>query len=226
MRELSNIFSGVNISRMGFGFLGVLCFVLLAAALALAARSATITGGAARPATPHVVIDTLNMIHWLDSRPTADEIITGIDATAAAFRERYAGRVMYVMKDRNTEFATEKTYRRLQDCATRNRVYIVIAEKYRDPPTGPAASSIHSSAGRDDFLVGILADRWRCKAVTNDRFRDFAEFRHTLPPFYATEFAYWRALPQREFFKPGSTAYARLRRPRTITFEEFFHGGG
>jgi len=183
------------------------------------------TRGARAPkkrASQHVVVDTLNLAHWLSEKPlSVSEIIATIDETAPALKKQFSGRVMYVLKDRESRLTSEAAHRAYQDCAERNRVYVIIAEKYADPPSGNARTAAHSARGRDDFLVSVLADRWRCLALTEDRLRDFREFRQTLQPFHAYEFAYWRDRPAREYFRPESVAYSRLRKPRTASFSEY-----
>jgi len=175
----------------------------------------------------HLVVDTLNLAHWRRAPAGKQEITTAavidtIDATAAALRARHPGRVMYVLKDRESRASGAATHAALADCAKRNQVYIILAERYSDPPRGNPRSGAHSARGRDDFLLAVLAARWRCAALTEDRFRDFGEFRSTLQPFHATEFAYWSNLPTREYYRPESPAYSRLKAPRTVRYADYF----
>jgi hypothetical protein len=213
--------------------------VLARASRGLAAPSpeagATLIFGAAGPRrgpdyakSSHIVVDTLNLVHWLGraSEPgralTPDLIAEAIDRTAPALLKRHPGRVMYVLKDRESQFndeAAREVYRR---AAERNKVYVLLAERYSDPPKGVAESPEHSAQGRDDFFIALLAHRWRCAVLTEDRLRDFDRFRATVQPFHVYEFAFWRALPHREFVRPESPAYARLKKPRMVRYAEYF----
>jgi hypothetical protein len=212
--------------------------VLACARRGLAAPSgATLIFGAAGPRrgadyakSSHIVVDTLNLAHWLGRASgqgralTPDLIAEAIDRTAPALLKRHPGRVMYVLKDRESQFndeAAREVYRR---AAERNKVYVLLAERYSDPPKGVAESPEHSAQGRDDFFIALLAHRWRCAVLTEDRLRDFDRFRATVQPFHVYEFAFWRALPHHEFVRPESPAYVRLKKPRMVRYAEYFPG--
>lgn len=191
-------------------------------------------------ASKHIVVDTLNLTHWLRSRqagPAAPpgppaaaaigraEIISAVDRTAPALKLRHPGQVIYVLKDRETQFNEQAAHDEFQAAAVRNGVYISVAERYADPPAGAAPSQAHSSRGRDDFYMGLLAHRYRCAVLTGDRLRDFADFRATIPPFHVMEYAFWRRLPHRDFVRPDAAAFARVRKPRTVLPDAYFGDG-
>jgi hypothetical protein len=163
------------------------------------------------------VVDALNLAGGDPARVEA-----AIDGAAPRLKLRHPGRVMFVVKDGEGALATPARRAALQAAAARNGVYVYAAERYADPPAGSASSraaaaaGVHSARGRDDFLAAVLAFRWRCPVLTEDRFRDFAEFRATVRPFHVFEFAFWRATPARDFVDPASAAFARLRRPRGV----------
>ncbi len=198
-----------------------------------AARNFGHSGGAARgpPArfarkSPHLVVDTLNLAHWIrgpnsePARLTPALIVEAIDKTAPALLRQHPGRVMYVLKDRDSQFNDEDAREAYKRAAIRNKVYVCAAERYVDPPRGVAASSAHSAQGRDDFYMALLAWKWRCLVATEDRLRDFPQLRATIQPFHVFEWAFWRDYPVRDFIRPEASAYARVRRPRAVRFEE------
>jgi len=218
----------------------VLCFV--AAAARAGAGSVARGGAASSRASPHIVIDTLNLVHWLApvlastdagsqasaATVTTASIVAAIDRTAPALRARYPGRIMYVLKDRETSHIDADTAKLYQAVAERQRVYVVSAERFRAgtaPGTGAgpapagAAQASHSTQGRDDYFAALLADRYRCTILTNDRLQDFELFRKDVPPFYTIEYAFWRALPVREFVRPSTF---NIRRPKTVMFSTLF----
>lgn len=230
----------------------LLCLVLAAASLGLATASLGLAagrrglparGGAARPrrdpaASPHLVVDTLNLVHWLRAQAPAPsgaapapapapvlglrEILSAVDSTAAPLKAAHPGRVMYVLKDRETCPVDALTRAALKAAAARNGVYIILTEKYPDQeaPRGVAPSKAHSARGRDDFYLALLAERWGCAVATEDRLKDFEQFRKTLQPFLVSEWAYWREGVHRDSVRPESRAYSRLRRPRAVRFRE------
>lgn len=226
----------------------VLLLVCVVAAFALAlahergahARAAVSGGG--RPPLPdkarsaHLVVDTLNLVHWLglaSGAPGAPGGLTpaviaeAVDRTAAALKARHPGRVVYVLKDRESTLNTDASRDVYRAAAERNGVYVVVAERYdaaaapRDGTTA-ATRAEHSARGRDDFLTALLAARYRCAVLTDDRLRDFDRFRATVAPFHTLEYAFWRAAPAREYVRPDAAAYARLRKPRCVRPADYF----
>jgi hypothetical protein len=176
------------------------------------ALAATLVGGGSahtRNARAHVVVDTLNLAHRLRAGGALD-VLAAIDATAPRLRRQYPGRVMYVLKDH-----PHTTDAQLAECAGRNRVYIYNATRFAKglEPAGNPPSESHSAMGRDDHAMGLLAAQYHCAVLTEDRMRDYADFRALLRPYYITEHAFWRDRPARQFVRPESTP--RLRRPPT-----------
>lgn len=224
-------------------FLILLVVLIVAAALvsqtaaALAtSRTAPVVGGHSsltsrqrsstrRQLSPHVIVDTLNLSYWLHGLPPTPALIAStIDQTAESLHTAHAGRIVYVLKDRDSQFNSEAARVIYQQAADRNKVTVCIAERYSDPPAGNRASGNHSARGRDDFYTAILAARYRCAVLTADNFQDFEQFRATLSPFHVLEFTYWRDLPARDFIRPESPQYFRLRKPKTIPPSKYFAG--
>lgn len=187
--------------------------LVLALALALARRRnpRRALGGAA---PTHIVVDLLNLTHALRTSAaaplTTEEIVAAVDRTSACLHREYPGRVVYVVKDRDSRGDTGAAGAAYSAAAVRNQVYVCLVEKYAAAPAAPAA---HSAKGRDDYYMAVLADRYRCPVMTEDRLKDFDEFRDNVAPFHVTEYAYWRAQPAREYVTPASQ---KLRRPRIV----------
>jgi hypothetical protein len=175
---------------------------------------------------PHLVVDTLNLVHWLlrDPRtPLSPGLIAdAVALVAPALSARHPDRVVFVVKDRETVLNGPEAHAAYRAAAEKFGVYFAVAERYAAPPPGPPASAEHSARGRDDFLLAVLASRLRCAALTEDRFRDFARFRATLQPFHFFEFAFWRHLPLRDYVNPASPAFAKLRAPPAVRFSAYF----
>lgn len=206
----------------------VICAILCGIAVATAR---THTGGAdsrqsASARSPHVVVDTLNLAHWLGRGDGPVSVAEAVDSTAPTLRKKWPGRIMYVTKDRESSQPTIDSraaqHAEYAAIAERNRVYLYSVEKYQDPPASSAetnaaiAAAEHTSRGRDDYYTAELARRWKCPVLTEDRMRDFDRFRTAIPPFQVWEFDFARTQPSRDFIRPSDAA--PLRRPRAVRF--------
>ena len=192
-------------------------------------RLPVIGGGVKHTRLPdtHLVVDTLNLAHWLRSSKSnkihqtkpidTKEIISAIDETAPILRRQYK-EVIYVLKDQEAGVFNSQTAVRadLQATAERNRVQIAMAEQ--SDFDSVSKNKTHSSRGRDDFYMCLLAKKYRSAVATEDRLRDFDEFRQTVAPFHTVNFVYWRALPERDFIRPSSSTYERLKKPHLVKF--------
>ena len=186
------------------------------------------------------MVDTLNLMHWLRAQrldvpraqrldvPRADaprqttdaSVIAAIAYAAPRLQKRFSGTITFVLKDRDSRSHAmgSATRAAFQAAAERYRVHIACAERYPDDPARAKPSRTkHSAAGRDDFYMCWLARQHRCCVATEDRLRDFAEFRTTVAPFVAYTFAHWRALPTRDFLRPDAFA---LRPPCAVRFAD------
>lgn len=204
----------------------IVCVIVMAIIVrnASAIHSVKLGGVArSRQKSPHVVVDTLNLTHWMhttsDKRAniTTKTIIKTIEETAPAIRAQYPGRIMYVVKDRESVLNDPDMRVAYAEAATAHNVYIYVVERYEEPPNSSTKAATHSSRGRDDLYMAILARRWKCSVLTEDRFRDFDKFREEVEPFHVYEFAFWRTLPEREYVRPD--ALLGLKRPPSIRYE-------
>ena len=151
--------------------------------------------------------------------------MSAIGRGATALRAQFPGTLTFVLKDQDSALNDGATRAAYQAAAERYRVHIVCAEKYAatqaaSQAASQAAMQAHAASGRDDFYMCLLARKLRCCIATEDRLRDFAEFRGAVAPFISVSFAYWRALPARDYIKPDAGAFARLRRPCLLRFSE------
>ena len=213
-------------------FLVILLVVLAALVLALGvitgAGTGTVSGGADR-AQPmrHLVIDGLNLIHWLHERDNGRALKLDPAAVAAAIkrtapvfrkslRDRY-GLLIYVLKDRDGTLNDSSVRAAYQAAAEQYKVEITCVEQESVKQGGPRS---HASRGRDDFYTCLLAQHYRCAVASEDRMRDFAQFRAEVPPFRTVTFSPWRAIPATDYVRPSDWDYRRLKHPRMVRFEQ------
>ena len=198
----------------------------VAGAFAVGGAAARRPGSSGRRGGPgdHVVVDTLNLTHWNFStarkraRMSAEQIGQTITAAAGILKAKFKGRVMFVIKDREATPNSEKDHERLQALAKQAGVYIMLVEKYAGE--GKQKQTAHAVKGRDDFYMALLAHKWKAPVLSEDRFRDFGEFRQKVPPFRVFEFSYWQDRPTLDFVRPEAFAYRRLRPPAALRYAE------
>lgn len=206
----------------------ILCIVVVVLIILLACvlfpPHKLVIGGARKTKDTHIIVDTLNLTHWRITKAksskhiTLDDVIRTIDETSAEIRKKFPDRVIFVTKDRETDLNTPETRIKYADAAKRNGVYVYVVEKYEIQ--GSDKQKSHSARGRDDFMLAVLANQYKCPVLSGDKFRDFDSFRSDVEPFHVYEFAYWRSLPERSYIRPSSSAYRKIRRPYTLTYEK------
>ena len=244
----------------------VLALVLGARAYGGAARATF--GGAESPrvqkanASDNVVVDTLNLTHWLAECAPADtsrkakkgrrqklqvtqcDIVGAIERTAPILKDRFPGEVIYVVKDRDSVPNDERTRIIYAVAARRCGVSVHITERTGDAraawqPDG-SDKPTHQGGGRDDFYMGVLAWKYRCVVLTEDRMRDFQELKHEVDPFRVHTIDHWR-LPtastgegsgapgiierlRPEHYNPGAREFVVVRSPVRVGFADIFGG--
>jgi hypothetical protein len=170
-------------------------------------------------------------------------VAAAIARTAPVFRKALRdpyGLLIYVIKDRDGTLNESAVRAAYQAAAEKYRVEITSVEQdmgsatvARGRDSGAQSHAArgrdsgvqsHAARGRDDFYTCLLARRYRCAVASEDRLRDFDEFRAAVPPFRTVTFTHTRALPANDFIRPSDSAYARLKRPRMLRFEQLLQG--
>ena len=179
-------------------------------------------------ASGNVVVDTLNLVHWLKRRTPLKamglcDIIAAIELTAPLLRKRFSGRIIFVTKDRESRMEKEMAARAralYQITACQNGVFINVVERLPGPASGVAS---HAALGRDDFYLIMLAWRLNCPVLSRDRFRDLVEMKTGhLDKFQVYAFSPFKNFPERDFVNPAAAEFARMRRPTTVDFTDVF----
>ena len=169
--------------------------------------------------SPHVIVDALNLTHFFHKQITPEIIAKTIDDTAEIIHKHHKGNVIYVVKDRDSQFNNELVRKLYKQTSEKNKVTICVVERYVDPPSFNITNA-HSSKGRDDFYMCILAAKYKCGIITADSLKDFQDFRSTIPPFHVLEFLFWKEFTEKEFIRPET--YAKLHKPRNIHPKKYF----
>jgi hypothetical protein len=212
------------------------------AAAVLAEGAPLVLAGGEGPGRPkarqkksqNVVVDTLNLAHWLGRRAPGKrvetcDIIAAIDETAPLLRRLYPDRVIYVTKGREAR-AEKRAAARLQAlyqaASRRNGVYIHLVERLPGDGAegrGGRGGRPHAALGRDDFYLILLAWKLGCPVLSRDRFRDLKEMKAGhLARFHVRSYSPVKRLPTRDFVNPAAAEFRRLRRPPTVDYTEVF----
>jgi hypothetical protein len=172
----------------------------------------------------NIVIDTLNLVHWhrKGSRKLhLCDIVSTIEDTAPLLRKRYPGRVVYVTKDRDGVVSKSETMLArsiYQTVAKQESVYIHVVEKGDEP----LKRGRHSTQGRDDFYLALLAKKYRCPVMSFDRFRDLDSMKHgDLPSFRVYSYSP-SGRGTRDYVTPSAPELRRLPRPARVEPDEVF----
>jgi hypothetical protein len=179
----------------------------------------------------NLVVDTLNLAHWLRRRAPLKkvdlcDILSAIDESAPIIRKKYTGRIIYVTKDRESpETSVEKARSRAlyQSAARRNGVYVDVVERL---PTDIARSSSsrrkpHSGLGRDDFYLIVKSWKLNCPVLSRDRFRDLSEMKGGhLEKFRVYSYSPFTSLPSHDYVNPTAVEFAHMGRPVTVDYSE------
>lgn len=211
--------------------------LLLVAAVPRASHASRVVTGGLRRKVPkgagknHLVIDTLNLTHWLVHELEGHgrqielcDVIDAIDRTSACLKEAHTGRVMFVTKDRESVLNEPRHRAAYAAAAARNKVYVYVVERYdpRKEPSGPKREGKHTELGRDDFLMGVLAHEYQCSVLTRDRFRDFDELRASVKPFQVLEYSPHSQFPGRLQYRPSAAEFGNVKRPPRVDYDTYF----
>ncbi len=165
----------------------------------------TIIGGKVENNSGNIVVDLLNVAHDLDKKMSDKLLISTIIDTTQKLKRFFKDRIMFVVKDANFN---------CQELCDKLRIYIYNAEAY-----DKVKYISHTSIGRDDFYCCVLANKFNCSIITNDRMRDFKDF-HTIDRFRITEYNFY-SRPIKDVINPAAYKGRRLKRPNLITIDEF-----
>lgn len=179
----------------------------------------------------NLVVDTLNLAHWLKRRAPLKtvetcDILAAIEKTAPILRRSYSGRIIYVTKDRETraEKADAERLRALyQATARRCKVYVNVVERLPREEDEPDTrrhrkGKSHAALGRDDFYLIMLAWKYNCPVLSRDRFRDLADMKADLDPFHVYSYSPVKLLPERDFVNPAAAEFRKMRRPASVDY--------
>lgn len=186
-----------------------------------------------------LVVDTLNLVHWLGRRNPSLKmvetcsIVSAIDETAPILRQKYSGKIVYVLKDRETRVNDPDqialTRATIGAAAKRNNVSVAIVERPRDPVHVSHAAPehvnvrdrIHAALGRDDFYMIYLAHKLRCPVLSRDRFRDLSDMKAGhLDRFNVFEYSPLRVYPKRDYVNPSAPEFRQMKRPVTVDYAD------
>lgn len=134
----------------------------------------------------HIVIDGFNILYYyhdfLGIKPSGD-FLSSIDNMMAwlvpILKNNFAGRIMFVFKNREFTKFDWDTKERYRTLAGKYKVYIYLCEGLEYGHQ----DAKHSSLGRDDFYAAILTRQYKTRILSYDRYKDFDQFVHEVPNF-------------------------------------------
>ena len=154
-----------------------------------------------------LIVDTLNILHYIGLKPNDKSIRRTIEKTLPIIREKYSGHIFYVVKDRDTAFISEETKSMYEELANKHKITIASVEKYKKQPNADdlvadKKNKDHAAKGRDDFYTLFLANKYNCWVLTNDRYVDAGDFKRNLIPFHVYVYTYFKKRPEHVIIEP------------------------
>lgn len=169
----------------------------------------------------NIIIDTLNLTHWFTKKKhiNTSDIIRTIDKTAPIIKQQYPGRVIYVIKTRDKN--SHSNHSPLKNAAHRNNIFINVVEKLDD---NSLYSHNHTSLGRDDFYIIMLAWKYKCPVLSKDKYHDLKEMKSgNLAPFHVYKYSYLKKFVERDFVNPSAAKFKKMKRPLLIKYEQILN---
>ena len=197
--------------------LEIICLIFIIAIILAATFAACITsckhsisisgGGYPRGNQDDLIVDTLNILHYIGLKPNDKSIRRTIEKTLPIIRKKYSGHIFYVVKDRDTAFTSEETKAMYEELAKEHKITIASVEKYKTQPNAndlvaDKKNKDHAAKGRDDFYTLFLANKYNCWVLTNDRYVDAGDFKRNLIPFHVYEYTYFKKRPDHVIIEP------------------------
>jgi hypothetical protein len=141
-----------------------------------------------------------------------------VNITTPALKSVYSEKIFFVIKNISIEPAT------LQQLCDNLRICIAVTYDYDDPPRGVEKNNTHSALGKDDLYMILLAQKYNCPILSNDKYRDIELLKTKIQPYKVTTYNYW-ARPIEDWVRPEIKEYKKIRRSkiRTITPDKFFY---
>lgn len=140
----------------------------------------------------NIVVDTLNLVHYTHDfknkvRKDKYECIIKNTIISSAFdlKKIYTDKIMYVIKF--TEDPSEQLLNDFQTIskAFRINIYTIVTN------IKSKKDDEHVIKGRDDYLAIYLANKYNCKILSNDRYKDFKDMKK-IPRFIAYSFIFYK----------------------------------
>lgn len=181
----------------------ILIFFIIIVIIAVILKNNTpkyVDGGGYKPSK--LVIDTLNISHMLYGK-------VDIENTIKHVCEKYKGRIMFVVKDRNSGGCGEN----LQKLSEKYKCYIYYTKIF-----AKLNNREHSGNSRDDFYCVYLANKFDCPILSNDKMRDFREFAKNVEKFEIIEYSPFKK-PIKNIYNPvvHKNYGNKIRKPKIIS---------
>ena len=208
-------------------FVIIICILLYAiiTALILKCNFSFYKGGDAK--IKNIVVDTLNMTYEIHKKSnsyhiTHADILSTIRIVTSKLKPLVSDRIIFVTKTKEkTEFGSNEldSYNAL---SKELRVYIYIVNKLKEPckDTFVNIKKSHSTLGRDDFYIMILASKLKCPVLGQDCYRDLENMKFGgLDSFHITRYSPYREFPDNDYVNPAGDEYKNMKPPNIIRWK-------
>lgn len=171
-----------------------------------------------------VIVDVLNISYKEKNKNNEDRISKTIEEYA---KNNLTGKLIFVAKNKINmpkQHINDDEMVRLAK-KTKSEIWIATDDNVHDKPHSinqPPFGVFHSSKGRDDLLMLVLAERFgNSVIVSDDNFSDATEFNRTVPPFYIRRYTYWSDVGETLTITPAG--YTNIGKNKNIKFLKYKH---
>lgn len=165
-----------------------------------------------------IIVDTLNLLYWMKKKGDhTSAVFDLLRETTPKLKSVYYEKIFFVVK--NVNFDTNQ----IQELCNELKICVALTYDYVDPPKGVEKNDTHSAVGKDDLYMILLAQKYKCAILSNDKFRDIELLKTKIQPYRVVIYNYW-APPIEDWVRPEIKEYKKIRKSkiRTIKLDDFF----
>ena len=172
----------------------------------------------------NLIVDTLNMTYEIHKksdnyRVSNTDILNTIRIVTDKLKPHISDKLIFVTKTNKKDYKELESY---DNISKELGIYIYVVMALEKPGINSFVkiTKSHSTLGRDDFYIMIMAWKLRCPVLGQDYYRDLKNMKFgDLDSFYVKRYSPYKKFPDRDYVNPTGQEYRRMRAPRVIRWD-------